>query len=66
MFIAVTIFILLLPVAILPLALKTFFTSSELNEMGVSLENPSAQPLSEDVCPSTLNLPKVQVVCGNS
>lgn len=39
MFISIFILILLLPAACLPLVLDTFFSSSELEEMGISLED---------------------------
>ena len=39
MFASIFILILLLPAACLPLVLDTFFSSSDLNEMGISLEN---------------------------
>jgi hypothetical protein len=39
MFTSIFILILLLPAACLPLALDTFFSSSDLDEMGISLES---------------------------
>lgn len=36
---SIFILILLLPAACLPLALDTFFSRADLNEMGISLEN---------------------------
>ena len=39
MFASIFILILLLPAACLPLALDTFFSSADLKEMGISLEN---------------------------
>ena len=39
MFTSIFILILLLPAAFLPLALDTFFSSSELGKMGISLES---------------------------
>ena len=39
MFAYILIFIVFLPVALLPIALYTFFSSSELNEMGIHLED---------------------------
>ena len=48
MFILVITLIVFLPVAILPLALKTRFTSKELSDMGVCLEDtPFIPPLPE-------------------
>lgn len=41
MFICIVILILLLPVTILPLALK-FFSTSELLDMGIDLEEPQS------------------------
>jgi len=38
MFASIFILILLLPAAWLPLALDTFFSSTDLDEMGISLE----------------------------
>jgi len=37
--------LLFLPGVILPMALKTLFTSNELNEMGVSMEDPQPIPV---------------------
>jgi hypothetical protein len=39
MFASIFILILLLPAVCLPLTLNTFFSSSELGEMGISLES---------------------------
>ncbi len=39
MFASIFILILLLPAACLPLTLDTFFSSSDLDEMGIFLEN---------------------------
>jgi hypothetical protein len=44
MFICIVLLILLLPVAVLPLALKSF-SQSELLDMGIDLENPQAHEL---------------------
>ncbi len=66
MFIVIIVLIFLVPITFLPLATKTFFTSNELKEMGVYLENPTAQPLNEDIRMSRSNISKMQVVCGNS
>jgi len=40
MFASIFILILFLPAACLPLAFDTFFSSSELDEMGICLETP--------------------------
>jgi hypothetical protein len=40
MFLSILILILLLPVVFLPLALDTFFSPNDLNEMGICLEKP--------------------------
>ncbi len=45
MFISILILILLLPFAFLPLALDMFFSSDELSEMGIYLENSEAAHL---------------------
>ena len=42
--IIILLFILFLPGLILPTVLKTLFTSNELNEMGVSLEESQIMP----------------------
>lgn len=39
MFVCILIFIVFLPVALLPSAMYTFFSSCELNEMGIHLED---------------------------
>lgn len=44
MFTSIFILILLFPAACLPLALNTFFSSSDLDKMGISLKN-SDEPL---------------------
>lgn len=44
MFILVISLFFFLPVAVLPLALKTSFTSRELNDMGVCLEDTQSIP----------------------
>jgi hypothetical protein len=52
MFISMLILILLLPFTFLSLALDTFFSSAELSEMGISLENSEAarsQPITVDL-----------------
>jgi hypothetical protein len=54
MFISILILILLLPFTFLSLALDTFFSSDELDEMGISLGNSEAFP-SQSV---TVDLPK--------
>jgi hypothetical protein len=51
MFISILILILLMPFAFLPLALDMFFSSDELSEMGIYLENSEAahlQPVAAD------------------
>ena len=51
MFISMLILILLMPFTFLPLALDTFFSSDELSEMGIYLENSEAahpQPVTVD------------------
>ena len=54
MFISILILILLLPFTFLSLALDTFFSSTELSEMGISLGNSEAKPS----LPITVDLPK--------
>lgn len=50
MFASIFILILLLPTACLPLALDTFFSISDLDEMGISLESSYDMfPIEEDV-----------------
>lgn len=66
MFIGIVILILLLPVTVLSLTIETSFSSNELQEMGVYLENP-AMTLSDDhICPSHHVAPKMQAACGNA
>jgi len=49
MFASIFILILLLPAACLPLALEAFFSSADLKEMGISLENSDdTHPMQED------------------
>lgn len=50
MLISIIILILLLPVTILPLVLKTSFSSNELKEMGIFLENPVTASSDEHIC----------------
>ena len=66
MLISIIILILLLPVTILPLVLKTSFSSNELKEMGVFLENPVTTSSDEHICQQKHISPKMQVICGNS
>jgi hypothetical protein len=50
MFASIFILILLLPAVCLPLALDTFFSSSDLDEMGICLESSDdTLPIQEDV-----------------
>ena len=62
-FILVTLF--LLPVASLPLGL-TFFSSNELDEMGVCLENMDGLSYEEQALRSESLLMNMAVACGNS
>lgn len=66
MFISIIILILLLPVVILPLVLKTSFSSNELNEMGIYLENPAITPSDKRTCQQKRTASNMQVICGNS
>jgi len=66
MLLSIIILILLLPVTILPLLLKTSFSSDELQEMGVYLENPARIPSADRICQQKHVSSKMQVVCGNS
>ena len=60
MFILIFILVLFLPGALLPGAIKTFFSSEELLEMGVSLED--SQP--GEVYPDDqVNSPKTSPLC---
>lgn len=45
--------ILFLPVAFLPVTIKTFFTSGELDEMGIYLEDPQTM----QGCDNTAHMP---------
>jgi hypothetical protein len=66
MLLSIIILILLTPVAILPLVLRTSFSSNELQEMGVYLENPTITPSDDHICQQKHMTPKMQVACGNS
>ncbi len=51
---SILILILLIPVAILPLPLKTSFSANELSEMGICLERPRSLQEYETTCPADL------------
>ncbi len=59
------IIVLILPVVFLPLAL-TFFSSTELEEMGVCLENRDGISCEEQTLQSEPILVNLAVACGNS
>jgi hypothetical protein len=66
MLLSIIVLILLLPAVILPLLLKTSFSSDELKEMGVYLENPAMASSDDRVCQQKRATLKMQVVCENS
>ena len=59
------IIVLILPVVFLPLAL-TFFSSTELDEMGVCLKNREEISREEQTLQSEPILINMAVACGNS
>ena len=59
------IIVLILPVVFLPLAL-TFFSSTELEEMGVCLENRDGISYEQQTLQSEPILVNLAVACGNS
>jgi|GEM_PF-4689397 len=66
MFTLIIILLILLPVTFLPLAMDTFFSSSELNEMGICLENTE---VTQPECPFLQSNPiaaKMPLACGSS
>ena len=65
MFTFILISLILLPVASLPLAL-TLFSSAELDEMGIHLENINETFCEEPSLPSDPITIQMRVVCGNS
>lgn len=58
--------LILLPVTVLPLALKTSFSSRELEEMGVCLDDPDGSPSDAQPCQIKHDALKMHVVCGNA
>jgi hypothetical protein len=66
MFILIIILILFVPAAFLPMTLETFFSSNELSEMGVCLENIDASISDHQGIQSNAVAPKMTVACGNA
>ena len=66
MFILIIILILLLPVTVLPLALKTSFSANELEKMGVCLENLDGSVSDVRICQMKHDTPKLCAVCVNA
>ena len=60
-----TMIVLILPVVFLPLAL-TFFSSAELDEMGICLENMDGVSCEEQNLQPESILINMAVACGNS
>lgn len=64
MLLPIIILILLMPLVVLPLVLKTSFSSSELKEMGIVLENPEISSSPEYISQYKHVTPKLHVACG--
>jgi hypothetical protein len=58
--------LILLPITVLPLALEMSFSSRELEEMGVCLDNPDGSPSDVHACQIKHDAPKICAVCGNA
>ena len=55
-----------LTVAFLPMALGNLFSSHELDEMGICLEDPDTSKYSCHIQGSDYILPNVMIACGNA